>query len=104
MRGRLQSLRGLYAIVDPAACRGRDALDVAEAILRGGCAVLQLRAKRLEPSALESLAHGLRRLCNEADVPFVVNDDVALGLRVGADGVHLGQDDMPLAHARVLLG
>jgi len=104
MRAQLLSLRGLYAIVDPAACRGRDPVSVAEAIVRGGCAMLQLRAKRLHRPALESLAAKLRELCTGAAVPFVVNDHVELAVRVGADGVHLGQDDMPVASARSQLG
>jgi thiamine-phosphate pyrophosphorylase len=100
----LRELRGLYAIVDPELCRGRDPLAVAEAILRGGCAVLQLRSKRLPPAELEPLARGLLQLCRARAVPFVVNDHAELALRIGAAGVHLGQDDLPIEAARALLG
>lgn len=96
--------RGLYAIVDPAFCRGRDPRAVAAAILAGGCAVLQLRAKSLDDASLASLAHALARQCADAGVPFVVNDRPDLALRVGAAGVHLGQGDMPVEQARALVG
>jgi thiamine-phosphate pyrophosphorylase len=96
--------RGLYAIVDPELCRGRDPLAIAEQILRGGCAVLQLRSKSMDEEALEALARAMRGLCRGRGVPFVVNDHLALALRVGADGVHLGQGDMPIEQARALGG
>jgi thiamine-phosphate pyrophosphorylase len=96
--------RGLYAIVDPDFCAGRDPRAVAEAILAGGCAVLQLRQKKVPPSQLQALAHALRELTARAGVPFVVNDHVELAKLVKADGVHLGQDDSPVAAARDRLG
>jgi thiamine-phosphate pyrophosphorylase len=96
--------RGLYAIVDPELCLGRDPLAIAERILRGGCAVLQLRSKRIGADALEPLATQLRALCRAREVAFVVNDHPELALRVGADGVHLGQTDMPVEQARALCG
>jgi thiamine-phosphate pyrophosphorylase len=96
--------RGLYAIVDPALCRGRPPLLVADAILAGGCAVLQLRAKELPQTELEPLAHALAERCRAADVPFVVNDSPELARAVGAAGVHLGQTDMAIASARAIVG
>jgi thiamine-phosphate pyrophosphorylase len=97
------SWRGLYAIVDPEHCAGRDPRAVAEAILAGGCAVLQLRDKRA-PSARAALAHELRALARAAGVPFVINDDLELALELGADGVHLGQGDLPVEQARARAG
>lgn len=96
--------RGLYAILDPDFCRGRDPFAVAEAILEGGCAVLQLRAKRGADDDWIALAHALQARCARADVPFVVNDRVELALRTGAAGLHLGQTDMPIEQARELCG
>jgi thiamine-phosphate pyrophosphorylase len=96
--------RGLYAIVDPERCRGRDPLAVAEQILRGGCAVLQLRAKQLAGAELEALARGLGALCLARGVPLVVNDRPEVAVRAGADGVHLGQRDLPIEEARALCG
>lgn len=94
--------RGLYAIIDLEACGVRAATDVAEAVLAGGCAALQLRAKRANEAERRALATALQALCKTAGVPFVVNDDVALAAELGADGVHLGQTDMPLSQARAI--
>lgn len=97
-------MRGLYAIVDPEHCAGRSAAEVAEAILRGGCAALQLREKRLDDAAFVALGHELRALCVTHAVPFIVNDRVALARELGADGVHVGQGDLSIEAARELLG
>ena len=105
------SWRGFYAIVDPDVCTG-DPLDVADAFLRGGCAVLQLRHKSaadpagsVEKSAAGdratlALARALSAKCRAAGVPFVMNDRLDLALLADADGLHLGQDDLPIAEAR----
>ncbi|HEX7479308.1 MAG TPA: thiamine phosphate synthase [Polyangiales bacterium] len=97
-------MNGLYAIVDPEHCAGREPLWVAEAILRGGCAALQLRAKRLGEAELRTLGRALQQACQRASVPLFVNDHVWLARELGAQGVHLGQDDLPVAEARRLLG
>ena len=99
-------MRGLYAIVDPQACRApyRDPIELAEEILAGGCAVMQLRAKQLDDSAYVTLARPIIARCHRAGVPFIVNDRVHLVNDIGADGVHLGQSDMPVSAARKQLG
>jgi len=102
---RLLDRRGLYAIVDPACCAHREPVQVAEAILRGGCAALQLRVK--EPTtdrALLEVAKRLRRACAVAEVPFVMNDRADLAVLVEADGLHLGQDDLTVQQARRIVG
>jgi thiamine-phosphate pyrophosphorylase len=93
---------GFYAIVDPAACGGRDPVSVARAILRGGCAMLQLRDKHGTDRAVLETALAIAPLCRAAGVPFVVDDRVDVALACGADGVHVGQDDLPLAVVRRL--
>lgn len=92
----------MYAIVDPEHCAGRDPVLVTEAILAGGCAVLQLRDKREATRA--ALARELLARCRAAGVPFVINDDLELALQLGADGVHLGQGDLPVEQARARAG
>src|SRR5690606_11337267 len=72
--------RGLYAIVDPAATRDRDPLRVTEAILRGGCARLQLRAKSIGDRDHLGLARAIRARCRAAGVPFVMNDRADLAV------------------------
>jgi thiamine-phosphate pyrophosphorylase len=96
-------MRGLYAIIDPTACR-LPPLAVAEAALRGGCAALQLRAKQLSDADFLALGHALVRACRTAGVPFFVNDRVWLVSALGADGVHVGHDDQALEQVRETLG
>ncbi len=97
-------MRGLYAILDVEACAGREPVAVARAILRGGCAVMQLRSKRLGDAERLGLARELRALCAAAGVPFVMNDRADLAVLSGADGLHLGQDDVAIEDARRIVG
>lgn len=97
--------KGLYAVVDPAACRGRAPEDVADAILAGGCGVLQLRDKESRGDrALVGLGRRLAARCRRAGVPFVVNDRADLARILDADGLHLGQDDLTVSDARRIVG
>lgn len=101
---RVPPWRGLYAIVDPERAGPHGAEALAEAVLRGGCAVLQLRAKATARGPLLTLARRLRARARAAGVPFVVNDHADVACLVGADGLHLGQDDLPVPEARRLVG
>jgi len=96
-------LRGFYAVVsiDGEGGEVAAALALAEQLLAGGAAVLQLRMKHASALRLYEVALALRTLTKRARVPFVVNDRLDVALAVNADGVHLGQDDLPLAAARV---
>jgi thiamine-phosphate pyrophosphorylase len=78
--------------------------DVAEAALRGGVDVVQLRDKTASPAELLDVGRELRRLCTAYDALFVVNDSPELAVRVNADGVHVGQDDLSVAEARRTVG
>jgi thiamine-phosphate diphosphorylase len=98
----MTQLRGLYAIIDPECCAGRDPIWVADAVLRGGCALMQLRAKRATDREILRLGAALRDRCRARAVPFVLNDRADLAALLGADGLHLGQDDLPIAEARRL--
>lgn len=91
-------MRGFYAIVDPALCA--DPLAMAQEILYGGCAALQLRAKTLSDREQLVLSRRLVSLCKARGVPFFVNDRVDIARASGATGVHLGQGDLPLPDAR----
>ncbi|MEW6771239.1 MAG: thiamine phosphate synthase [Bacillota bacterium] len=99
-------LRGpkLYVIVGSAHTASRPVPDVAAAAIRGGAGMIQLREKELPARAFFELAQVLRRLTGEAGVPLIINDRVDIAAAVGADGVHLGQEDLPLAAARRILG
>jgi thiamine-phosphate pyrophosphorylase len=81
-----------------------DLADFLAACIRGGVDVVQLRDKHLEARPLLARARVAADLCREAGVPFVLNDRPDLALEVGADGVHVGQDDAPPSLARRILG
>jgi thiamine-phosphate pyrophosphorylase len=74
------------------------------AALRGGVDIVQLRMKHASDAEVLAAAHRLRRLCTEHDALFIVNDRPDLAVQAGADGVHVGQDDTPVAQARALVG
>jgi thiamine-phosphate pyrophosphorylase len=93
----------LYVILDRGAAQGRDLVEVLDAAVAGGCRMVQLREKEWPSGRLFPLAERLRSRCAAAGVTFIVNDRVDLALALGADGVHLGQDDLPASGARPLL-
>lgn len=95
-------LRGLYAITPPMRDSARlEALCAA--CLEGGARLLQYRAKDLAPGLALAQARALAGLCRAHGALFIVNDSVALALAAQADGVHLGRDDEPPGHARIVL-
>ncbi|HEY2387367.1 MAG TPA: thiamine phosphate synthase [Candidatus Binatia bacterium] len=93
----------VYCIVDPLDT-GRDPVELGRAMLAGGARLLQLRLKHAASGELVAIARRLRELTAAAGARFVVNDRIDVALAVEADGVHLGQDDLPIAAARALLG
>jgi thiamine-phosphate pyrophosphorylase len=95
-------MKGLYVIVDPEHCAGRDPSAVAEQALRGGTRALQLRAKHLADASLLALARDLRARCLAHGAAFWVNDRLDIALLSEADGLHLGQEDLPPHEARKL--
>ena len=90
-------------ILDRAAARGRDLELILEGAIAGGARMIQLREKAWPSGQLLPIAERLREYCRHAGVTFIVNDRVDLALAVDADGVHLGQDDLPARAARPLL-
>lgn len=98
------NISGLYVICDPAFSKGRDILAVASEAIRGGAMVIQLRDKAHSVRELYPVAMKLAKLASEKGALFIVNDSVELAMAAGADGVHLGQDDMPVKAARKAAG
>ena len=95
----------LYVIVDRAACGARDVAEVAAAAIRGGADVIQLRDKAATSDEdVMREARRLRQLTRAAGLPLIMNDRVNVAKSVDADGVHLGQDDLPTQEARSVLG
>lgn len=93
------SLR-LYAVTDRAWVGRQTLCQQVEAALQGGVTCVQLREKHLDRDAFLAEARQLCALCRRYGVPFIVNDDLDVALACGADGIHVGQDDMPAAEVR----
>lgn len=83
----------LYGIVDLGYVLPANVASAAAALIAGGADILQLRAKGVDPAVVKNLAPQIIRLCNEAATPFILNDYPELASELGADGVHIGQDD-----------
>jgi thiamine-phosphate pyrophosphorylase len=94
----------LNAIVDPERAGGYDVADLARRVAEGGATLLQLRDKKSDTRAMIERARAIKAALVPFKVPFVINDRVDVALAVGADGVHIGADDMAPEHARTLLG
>ena len=98
-------LRGLYAITSAELCADPARLLAAvEGALRGGATLIQFRDKQGAPATRLANARALAALCHDHGARLIINDDVVLALDCGADGVHLGAADAPLAQARRALG
>jgi thiamine-phosphate pyrophosphorylase len=98
------SLFGLYVIVDPSISCGRPLADVLKAAAGAGGRLFQYRNKSASMKAAYAEALALRKVASDLGVTFIVNDRCDLALAVDADGVHLGQTDLPYAYARRILG
>ena len=94
----------LCVITDAGLAPGKDHVAIAEAALRGGADMIQLRDKAGDLRDLLRQARAIQALCRERGAVFIVNDRVDLALAAGADGAHVGQDDLPAEAARRLLG
>jgi thiamine-phosphate pyrophosphorylase len=94
----------LYAILDLGYVSIDNATRVTAELLEGGADLLQLRAKHHDTATIRRVAESLVPLCKAAGVPFILNDYPELAAELGADGVHIGQDDGPLSHARKIIG
>lgn len=94
----------LYAIVDPEHTGPRTLLDLAGAVAAGGATLVQLRDKVSDTDKMIEQARALKAVLAPFGVPLIINDRVDVAIAAEADGVHLGQDDMPVEEARARLG
>jgi len=101
-REKARQIRGLYVVIDTEALNGRKHREVTEQVISGGAKIIQLRDKTMERGLLLPIARDLKSLCARHNALFIINDYLDLALAVKADGVHLGQTDLPVAVARQL--
>ncbi len=94
----------LYAVTDRSWLGGETLASQVERAVKGGAAFVQLREKELDKEHFLKEAVEIRELCRKYQVPFVVNDDVEIAVKSGADGVHVGQSDMEVGDVRAKLG
>lgn len=97
-------MRGVYLVTDHGLCRNRPLQDVVLKAVQGGVSCVQLREKDLSTRDFIGEAVAVKKILVPFHVPLIINDRVDVALACGADGVHLGQQDMPYAMARKLMG
>lgn len=94
----------IYLVTDDGCLQGRSLLDCVREALEGGVTLVQYRAKTASSAEMYAEALQLKALCDSFNVPLIINDRLDIAMAVGAAGVHLGQDDLPCAAARRILG
>ena len=97
-------MRGVYLVTDRGLCRNRSLQDIVLQAVQGGAAYVQLREKDLSTRDFVEEAIAIKKLLLPFHVPLIINDRIDVALACGADGVHIGQEDMPYATARKLMG
>lgn len=102
-RDKIAKIAGLYVIIDTKALKGRTEVEVTQEAIQGGAKAIQLRDKKRSKRELLPVAQELKRVCVSFGIPFLVNDYLDLALAVDTDGLHLGQEDLPVSIARRFL-
>lgn len=94
----------LYLCTDRSLMKGNDLKEVVEQAVLGGCSVIQLREKECSTKEFFELAKGIKSVTDKYNIPLIINDRIDIMMAVDADGVHLGQEDLPIQEARRILG
>ncbi len=100
----MKKIKGLYLVTDRDLCGGRPLDEIVLAAVRGGAACVQLREKNLSTRSFVEEARSIKALLSPFQVPLIINDRIDVALAVEAEGVHIGQEDIPYPLARVILG
>ena len=100
----MKKIKGLYLVTDRDLCGGRPLDEIVLAAVRGGAACVQLREKNLPTRSFVEEARSIKALLAPFNVPLIINDRIDVALAVAAEGVHIGQEDMPYPLARRILG
>lgn len=94
----------LYAILDSAYLGNRNPGKVTEEMIRGGVDVIQIRAKTASHDVIRKMAEEVLPRTRKAGIPLIINDHPKIAVEVGADGIHVGQDDLPIKEVRKIVG
>jgi thiamine-phosphate pyrophosphorylase len=94
----------VYLLTDQRTASGRSLLEVVQAAIHGGATAIQLRAKEMPTREMFQLGQALHEMTQAADIPLIVNDRLDLALALEAEGIHVGQNDLPASLVRRLLG
>ena len=94
----------LYAVTDRSWVGKQTLYEQVESALKGGATCIQLREKELDEAAFLEEAFALKKLCGKYGVPLIINDNVEIALKCGADGIHVGQSDMAAGNVRKAVG
>jgi thiamine-phosphate pyrophosphorylase len=97
-------MKGIYLVTDEAACNGKSLESIVSDAIKASVACVQLREKTIGTRLFLQKALALSAMLKRAKIPLIINDRVDIALAARADGVHLGQSDMPYEHARRLMG
>jgi thiamine-phosphate pyrophosphorylase len=97
-------MKGIYLVTDQRACMGKPIESVVLDAIKAGVSYIQLREKDASSRLFLKRAMALKSILKPGGIPLIINDRVDIALAVNADGVHLGQSDMPYEHARRLMG
>ncbi len=94
----------IYALTDSNLSLGRSTLEVVESLLKAQVKIIQYREKKLKAGQMLQECLAIRKLTKQANACFIVNDHIDIAMLVDADGVHIGQEDLPLSEVRKLIG
>ncbi len=104
MRNKIEIPLGIYGITGENFANGKTNIECVEAMIKGGIKIIQYREKNKSMGKKLEEARVIREICKKNNVVFIVNDNIDLALLVDADGVHVGQDDLPPSEVRKLIG
>jgi len=104
IKNQLREILKLYLVTDRNIIKNRNFLDIIEQAILGGVTIVQLREKNVDAKEYIEKAEELKPILQKYDIPLIINDRVDVAFAVNADGVHLGQSDLPIKYARKILG
>lgn len=104
MSNKLKNLKGIYLILDRQLASGRSYESILEQCIPAGVKIVQLREKNISTKEYLNLAFKVKDICRKLGALFIINDRTDIAFACDADGVHLGQDDLPVEYARKILG